>query len=159
LGLCAGLALWACQGELKLNDGVAMPPKDLATVNDIPPTIGFADIYKDMDTPPGLGCTNQISACHGGATPTGQMALTDMSAGDMTKLTMNYTNVRARVTPTDPPGSLLLKKMLSAGAGGTSHVGGTYFQDTNNAMYKRWLVWIQLGAPFDPVSTMSGGGG
>lgn len=158
--LClSGLSFAACQGELKLNDGVNKPPADMATVNDIPPTIGFADIYKEMDAPPGLGCTNQISACHGGATPTGQMALTDMASADMAKLMDNYTNVMARVSTTDPPSSLLLKKMLAASAGGTSHVGGNYFQSTSNAMYKRWLVWIQLGAKFESVSTAGAGGG
>jgi hypothetical protein len=157
------LSLSACQGELKLNDGVAMPPKDMAQPSgggdDIPAMLGFADINKDLDVPPGLGCTNQVGACHGGATPTGQMALLDMASGDMAKLMSNFTNVTARVNTSDPPNSLLLKKLLSPSAGGTSHVGSSYFQDTNNGMYKRWLVWIQLGAPFDPVSTMGGGGG
>jgi len=160
LGLCSGLSLLACQGELKLNDGVAMPPNDLAQPKDeLPATLGFADIYKDMDTPPGLGCTNQVPSCHGGATPTGQMALLDMAAGDMTKLMTTYTNVSARVNTSDPAGSLLLLKMLNSAAGGTSHAGGPYFQDQNNSMYKRWLAWIKLGAKFESVSTASLGGG
>lgn len=159
LCLCSGLSFAACQGELKLNDGVNKPPVDMAMVNDIPPNIGFEDIYKEMDAPPGLGCTNQIGACHGGATPTGQMALTDMAAGDMAKLMTNYTSVTARVNTGDPQASVLLLKMLAASAGGTSHVGGTYFQSTSNPMYKRWLVWIQLGAKFESVSTAGAGGG
>lgn len=127
--------------------------------DDVPALLGFADINKDMDTPPGLGCTNQIGACHGGTSPTGVMALADMASTDMAKLMTNYNNVKMRVNTSDPANSLLLLKMLSAAAGGTNHTGGTYFQDKNNGMYKRWLVWIQLGAPFDQVSTMGGGGG
>ena len=55
-------------------------------------------------------------------------------------------------------GSVLLLKMLSASAGGTIHAGGTYFQNTDNCMYKSWLTWIQLGAQFDAVSTAGVGG-
>lgn len=158
LSLGATLSLVGCQGELKLNDGVAKPPIDMAVVNCLPPTIGYADINKDLDTPPGLGCTNQIGACHGGATPTGQLALADQAAGDMVKLMSNYNNVKMRVNTGDPASSLLLLKMLSTSAGGTSHVGGTYFQNTDNCMYKSWLAWIQLGAQFDAVSTAGVGG-
>jgi hypothetical protein len=154
-------ALGACQGELKLNDGVAKPPQDMtmAKPEELPATIGYADINRDMDTPPGLGCTNQISGCHGGATPTGKLALADMAAQDMAKLMGNYTQVQSRITTSDPPNSLLLLKMLSTAAGGTAHSGGTYFQDKSNIMYRRWLVWIQLGAPFEAVSTSGSGGG
>ena len=159
LCVCSGLSLSACQGELKLNDGVAKPPADMAKPkDDIPAMLGFADINKDMDTPPGLGCTNQISACHGGTNPTGQMKLHDMAASDMALLMDNYTNVQSRVNTSDPPNSLILLKMLDASAGGTSHTGGTYFQDTSNSMYKRWLIWIQLGAKFEEVSTAGAGG-
>ena len=153
-----GLSLAACQGELKLNDGVNKPPADMAMAKCVPASIGFADINKDIDTPPGLGCTNQISACHGGATPTGQMALVDQAAGDMTKLMNNYNNVKMRVNTADPANSVLLLKMLAASAGGTSHSGGTYFQNQSNCMYKSWLAWIKLGAPFDATSTAGAGG-
>ena len=157
--LVALAPLSGCQGALNLNDGVARPPADMTMVmnNDIPAMLGFADIYRDMDTPPGLGCTNQISACHGGTTPTGKMALLDMSSGDMAKLMTSYAQVQMRVTTSDPANSLLLLKMLSSSAGGVTHTGGTYFQDKNNAMYKRWLKWIELGAPFEETSTTGGG--
>lgn len=125
--------------------------------NDIPAMLGFANIYRDMDTSPGLGCTLQSSGCHNGATPTGKMSLDSMASGDMAKLMASYTQVKDRTLASDPPNSLILLKMLSASAGGVSHSGGTFFQDKNNAMYKRWLKWIELGTPFDPVSTSGGG--
>lgn len=154
--LCSGLSLVACQGELKLNDGVARAPRDMAMAGSvIPAMIGFEDIYKDLDTPPGLGCTNQITACHGGTSPGGIMKLVDMSVGDMAKLMENYNEVLTRVSTSDPPSSVLLQKLLEGGPG---HVGGKYFQDTNAPMYRRWLVWIQLGAKFESVSTMGAGG-
>ncbi len=149
----------ACQGALNLNDGVARQPADMTMVmnNDIPPMLGFADIYRDMAEPPGLNCTLQSTGCHSGSTPTGKMVLVGMASGDMAKLMTSFTSVKDRTTAVDPANSLLLLKMLSAAAGGVSHTGGTYFQDKNNAMYKRWLKWIELGTPFDAVSTTGGG--
>jgi hypothetical protein len=157
--LSTSLSLLACQAELKLNDGVAKPPADMAMSanNPIPAMLGYIDINKDLESP-ALGCTNQVSACHGGSNPAGTMALADMAAGDMTKLMSNYNQVKMRVTTTDPANSLILLKLLATSQVGMSHPGGTPFSDTNNPMYQRWLVWIQLGAPFDQVPTMGGGG-
>lgn len=119
-------------------------------------SISFATIYKDLDAPT-LGCTTQISACHGGASPTGLMALDSMAASDMAKLMNSYNQVKARVDTANPANSLILKKPLATGAGGTQHTGGNlFFMDTNNVIYKRWLLWIQLGANFDSVPV--GGG-
>lgn len=155
--------LLGCQGELKLSEATppTVTPHDMSMSSGpvIPAMLGFADIYKDLDKPPGLNCTNQVGACHGGATPTGKMMLTDMAAGDMAKLMSNYTEVLQRVNVGDPPNSLILLKMLAPAAGGTSHSGGNFFQDKSNNMYQVWLKWIELGAPFDPVPTMPGGGG
>ncbi len=146
-----------------LNAGVATPPLDMTAPtmqSVIPAMIGYADINTDIDVPPGLGCTNQVSACHGGTNPSGMMMLVDMAAGDMTKLMANYTQVTMRVNTQAPASSLLLLKLLSVSAGGTPHTGGnSYFADTNAPMYQRWLVWIKLGAQFPEVSTMMGGGG
>jgi hypothetical protein len=123
----------------------------------IPPTLGYADINADLDTKtPGLGCTLPSGGCHGGTNPTGKMALLDGAAGDMAKLMANYAEVVQRVDKTTPANSLLLTKPLNSTV---PHQGGTFFQSTNTPMYRRWLVWIQLGAPFDPVSTAGNGGG
>lgn len=148
-------AFVGCQGELKLNDGVGVNPVDMSGGgSSIPANIGFADIYKDLDASTGLGCTNQVSACHGGTNPAGLMALQDMSAQDMTKLMANYTQVLARVDTSNPSNSKLLSKPLDVGKGGVSHVGGNaYFPDTSHPMYQRWLVWVQLGAKFESVPT------
>jgi hypothetical protein len=152
--------LLGCQGELKLNDGVGANPVDMKGGGSvIPANIGFADIYKDLDAGTGLGCTNQVSACHGGTNPTGLMALQDMSAQDMAKLMTNYTQVVARVDTSNPSNSKLLTKPLDVGQGGVAHVGGNaYFPDKSNPMYQRWLVWVQLGAKFESVPTGASGG-
>jgi hypothetical protein len=119
-------------------------------------SISFATVYKDLDSP-SLGCTNQIPACHGGATPTGMMALDSMAGTDMTKLMASYNQVKMRTTVSDPSSSLIVKKPLATAAGGVAHVGGNgFFKDTNDAVYKRWLLWIQLGAQFESVSVNGG---
>lgn len=152
--------LVACQGELKLNDGVGASPVDMKGGGVVlPANIGFADIYKDLDVGTGLSCTNQLSPCHGGTNPTGLMALQDMAAQDMAKLMANYTQVVARVDMNNPSNSKLLTKPLDLGQGGTPHVGGnSYFPDKSNPMYQRWLIWVQLGAKFESVPTGAGGG-
>ena len=115
-----------CQGELKLNDGVGAAPMQMMTSYKLPSTLGFLDVYKDLDAGTGLGCTNQVSGCHGGTNPTGLMALQDMSAQDMTKLMANYTQVKARVDTAAPTNSKLISKPLDLGKGGTPHVGGNF---------------------------------
>lgn len=147
-------SLVGCQGELKLNDGVGVPPKQMMSSYQLPATLSFADIYKDLDAGTGLGCTNQVSGCHGGTNPTGLMALQDMSAQDMAKLMANYTQVKERVDTAAPTNSKLITKPLDLNQGGVAHVGGNfYLPDTSNPMYQRWLCWVQLGANFDATST------
>jgi hypothetical protein len=152
----------ACQGELKLSGSVTAPPDmTAAPINTTPATLGFANIYGDMET---LGCT--LSACHGGATPAGNFSIQPMASSDMTKLMANYTTTKVRVNTSSASMSLLLLKLQPTGQGGTPHTGGNmFFPNTSNSMYKNWLLWIQLGAPYDPVPTgagtvdMAGGGG
>jgi hypothetical protein len=129
--------------------------------NTIPATLGFATIYGDMET---LGCT--LSSCHGGATPSGNFSLQAMASSDMTKLMANYTSSKIRINTATANQSLLLLKLQPTGQGGIPHTGGNlFFPNSSNAMYQNWLLWIQLGAPYDPVPTgagtadMAGGGG
>ena len=144
-----------CQGELKLNPTSNQVTPDMAMGEQLT-EISFTTIYKDLDAP-AFSCTLAVASCHGGAMPTGMMALESGGLSDMAKLMSTYAQVKARANVADPASSLLLKKPLSTAAGGTAHVGGnSFFKDTSDTIYKRWLLWIQLGAQFDSVPV--GGG-
>jgi hypothetical protein len=136
-----------------------MSQVDLSPGNAIPAMLGFADINNDIDVAPGLGCTTPAASCHGTTMPSGIMQLVAMAAGNMTELMANYNQVKMQCNLSNPTQSLFLLKPLAISAGGVQHTGGnSYFMNTQNPMYQRWLYWIQLGAPFNEVSTMGDGG-
>lgn len=109
---------------------------------------GFRSVYMNMDSP-GFQCTNAIAACHGGSSPSGIAKYSPMGLMDMMALLSTYQEVYKDVNLTTPEQSLFLRKLLSTAAGGLSHAGGTYFANTTDPTYQRWLAWIQMGAPFE----------
>lgn len=163
-GVVAGLCLWAgsawlagCQGALTLTQpGVTNDlsvPADQA-VNETPATIGFADIERDFEKG-NFGCANGSGVCHGGTKPTGVMMITPNSLQNPTALKGNYDQVMSRLNLGMPDQSLLLQKTLTTSS--VSHGGIKPFNNALDANYSRWLLWISLGAPFDPVSTSGQG--
>jgi hypothetical protein len=147
------LVFSACQGALNLTQAGTVT--DMATAADMatnttPGTISFADIENDLEKP-AFGCTNNAGGCHGGTKPSGVMMLTPNASQDMTALMANYMQIMARVTVATPDQSLLLQKTLQTST--TSHGGIKPFANTQDATYQRWLLWIQLGANFQAVST------
>lgn len=150
----------ACQGALTLTDGGTgsggNDQPDMSTGPTNPDTVSFADINRDLQDS-AYGCTLASPICHGGSNPKGILVLQDNALVDMAKLMANYEQVKTRVNTAMPDQSMLLLKVLSTTAGGTMHSGNKPVQDTNDAVYRRWLQWIQLGAKFEPVSTTGGG--
>lgn len=94
----------------------------------------FPDIQSDIDTV--VGCS--ATGCHGGT----QIPVLKMGATAANDLG-NYTNIMNDVNLTAPDQSPILTKNLP----GASHGGGAKFTGTNDPTYKRWLGWIQAGAP------------
>ena len=156
-----GLAflMGACQGELNLRAAPgAQAKEDLATPLDLMPPIdgvSFADINRDMDQPI-LGCTSPAGACHGTDKPTGIVKLKDgfTTKGDMAVLMANYQAVLTELKQADPANSPFLLRPLKDS--GLTHTGGKVFLNTSDAVYQRWLKWIQLGAKFEFVPFSSG---
>ena len=72
-----------------------------------------------------------------------------------TALMANYMQIMARVNTAMPDQSLLLQKTLTISS--VSHGGIKPFNNATDAAYQRWLLWIQLGAQFDAVSTTGQG--
>jgi hypothetical protein len=105
--------------------------------------VGFADVQAGLDQ---KGCT--ASGCHGGLqTP----QLKPAPATDADKMA-NYNAFKSGcvqgkcVDAASPAASLMLKKPLADD--GLTHAGGKLFADFNDAVYVKWLAWIQAGAPY-----------
>jgi hypothetical protein len=94
----------------------------------------YPDIQMDIDNV--LGCST--AGCHGGTQipvlKNGATAANDQG---------NYAAFLNDVNTAAPDQSLVLTKNLP----GASHGGGAKFTGTNDPTYKRWLGWIQAGAP------------
>src|SRR4051812_28725099 len=94
----------------------------------------YPDIQGDIDNV--LGCSTV--GCHGGTQipvlKNGATAANDQG---------NYMAMLTEINLTAPDQSPVLTKNLP----GASHGGGAKFTGTNDANYKRWLGWIQAGAP------------
>lgn len=60
---------------------------------------------------------------------------------------INYQVVTQLVNASDPAGSRLLRKPLSASAGGMGHTGGTYWDSTGDPEYQVVLEWIGMLPP------------
>ena len=157
VGLPLLVGLFGCQGALTLTQpGVVSDmavPADQA-VNETPATIGFADIERDLEKG-NFGCANGSGVCHGGTKPTGVMIITPNSLQNPTALMANYMEIMSRVNLAMPDQSLILQKTLTTSS--VSHGGIKPFNNATDASYQRWLLWISLGAKFDPVSTTGQG--
>jgi mono/diheme cytochrome c family protein len=103
-----------------------------------PPVLYATDVHPIFTA---QGC-NAMS-CHQGASPAGGMDLSGTAAQTWAQVTAAGTG---RVDTGTPANSLILTKPLAAGAGGVSHGGGTYFNDTSDPDYQTILAWIQQGA-------------
>ncbi|HSH76403.1 MAG TPA: hypothetical protein VLA09_12015 [Longimicrobiales bacterium] len=66
---------------------------------------------------------------------------------------INYQVVTQLVNASDPASSKLLRKPLSAGAGGEGHTGGTYWDSTDDPEYEVVREWIGMlpAAQFTPA--------
>ena len=101
-------------------------------------SVTFAQVQMDIDT---VGCSN--ASCHGtgGA---GASAIT-LNSGDATG---NYPNFKRDAM--NGAMSLVLTKNspTTATPPGVTHAGGnTLFSSQTNAIYVRWLAWINAGNP------------
>lgn len=130
------------------------PGTDGSSPSDLAPAAGsadasgggagaFAEVQSGLDQ---KGCTS--SACHGGLqTP----QLKAAPASDADKMA-NYNAFKIGCTQgkcidaTTPLASLVLTKPLAGSA--LTHAGGKLFADFNDAVYVKWLAWIQAGAPY-----------
>jgi hypothetical protein len=96
--------------------------------------VSFSEIQSDIDQK-----TCSLGACHGA----NQIPIwTAMATGS--SLMTNYNSFIAYVNTGTPAASLVLTRPLP----GSGHGGGTQFQSTSDPVYKRWLGWIEAGAPF-----------
>lgn len=136
------LALSAC---LPSFDNASTPrDMDAATGDQPAAPVGAVyfdpDVQGDLDT---LGCT--ASACHGGSSSPVIVAMPSTAAD----WTSNYSDIRHDCTTLDCLGggvdSLLLTKPLQ---GSIPHTGPKPFASTSDATYRRWLAWINAGAPY-----------
>ena len=129
----AAFVVVGCDGELTENITDAPIASDAgATVPSVTATVHFdTDIQKDIDA---LSCSN--TGCHGSSM--GGFRLIRVAAG--ADLTENFEAFKRRSASSDK--SLTLIK--ATGEGG--HVGGTRFAK-GDAVYARWLTWIQEGNP------------
>jgi hypothetical protein len=123
-------------------DAGATPQPDLSNGNPNPGSDGGGtpqsvkfnpDINNDILM---LGCA--AATCHGGT----QVPLLK-NASDATSIMANYNSF----TPLANTGanSPVLTENLSTS--GITHTGGKPFADTSNAVYQRWLGWINAGNP------------
>jgi hypothetical protein len=122
--------------------GGNQPAPDLAGGNPNPGTDGGGvpqsakfnpDVNADILN---LGCA--AAACHGGT----QIPLLK-NASDTTSIMSNYTAFTA-VANTGANSPVLTKNLTNSGV---THSGGKPFLDANNAVYQRWLGWINAGNP------------
>jgi hypothetical protein len=136
--ILAALPLSGCIGDLRMLDasvGDASAP-DLAGDLLPPSSTRFAPtIQSDLDA---LGCSTG-GACHGGAAPMHLIA--QATAHD--DLVANYGEVQPRAAA--GASSVLLRKPLQSS--GLSHAGSQPFPSVSDPTYRRWLAWIEAGAP------------
>jgi hypothetical protein len=92
------------------------------------------DIQADITT---LGCANQ--GCHGGTTNVPVLG----PANNAQAIMANYTAFVAQAN--NGANSPVLTNNLNND--GVTHTGGKPFMDTTNAVYQRWLGWINAGNP------------
>ncbi len=138
-------SMTGCVGDLmeltpqKQADGGATPTPDLAGSNPspdgAPQSVKFnPDIQADITT---LGCAN--TGCHGGTTNVPVLG----PANNAQAIMANYTAFVAQAQ--SGANSPVLTNNLNND--GVTHTGGKPFMDTSNAIYQRWLGWINAGNP------------
>ncbi len=103
----------------------------------------FADVQVGLDQ---KGCT--AAACHGGLQTPQLKAAPASDADKMATYTAFKTGCAQGkcVDAATPLASLVLTKPLAGS--GLTHVGGKLYADFNDAVYTKWLAWIQAGAPY-----------
>lgn len=125
------LATSACTGELH-EDLPETTNASASSASTATVAVSFdRDIQADIDS---LTCSN--SSCHGGGL--GGFKLVSSATGP--DLASNYEAFKARAASGEA------SKVLIKGTGGDSHTGGVRF-GKNDAVYTRWLTWIQEGNP------------
>jgi len=140
--------LTGCVGDLveltppMHQDAGTTPQPDLSNGNPNPGSDGGGtpqsvkfnpDINTDIQN---LGCA--AAACHGGT----QIPLLK-SATDTASINANYSAFTAEAN-TGANSPVLTKNLNNSGV---THTGGKPFTDTSNAVYQRWLGWINAGNP------------
>lgn len=125
----------ACDGDLNesVTDVPAAAPAATTASGTAPAaTYHFdTDIQKDVDT---LSCSS--TGCHGGAGSAGFRLTKDAAGAD---LAANFEAFKQRANKGEQ--SLVLLKGTGQG-----HGGGVRFAKTD-AVYTRWLTWINEGSP------------
>jgi hypothetical protein len=102
-----------------------------------PQNVTFSDVMADVD---GKSCT---AACHANpGLPTTTLHLTPRAMAAADKMA-NYTKMSALSKA--GAGSALLVRGLPGAT--PAHTGAAYFTGTDDALYKKWLAWIEAGAP------------
>jgi hypothetical protein len=102
--------------------------------------VTFSTIQADIDSATVPACSS--GACHGGGQPPVLKPVTDAAYS----LQANYDSFMADVSTANPTSSKVLTKNLPSGG----HAPGDLFTPkggTDSDVYKRWLAWIQAGAP------------
>jgi hypothetical protein len=133
----AAALAFGCTGDIEEHVSMPLDPKapgaaSSATVQSAPAPLHFdSDIQKDLDA---QSCTQ--AGCHGSAM--GGFQLTKEATGEA--LTANFEAFKARASQGET--SLVLVKPTGA----TTHGGGARFAKTD-AVYARWLAWIEQGSP------------
>ena len=91
-------------------------------------------IQADIDS---LGCS--AASCHGGT----QVPVLKRMPALAADITANYTAFKAEAG--QGAQSLILTKNLAGS--GVTHTGGSSFANKQDAVYQRWLAWINGGTP------------
>ena len=113
-----------------LSQGPTQQPADMAQ----PPPHFNPTIQADIDS---LGCT--ASSCHGGT----QVPVLKRLPTATADITANYNAFKAEAMNGEM--SNILTKNLAGS--GVTHTGGSSFANKQDAIYQRWLAWINGGTP------------
>jgi hypothetical protein len=121
----------ACSGDLHENLSSVESPTDEGGAAPIASAHFEPDIQNDIDA---YGCSSV--GCHGSGL--GGFHLVSAAAGD--DVGANFDAFKLRASAGE------LSKVLVKATGGEGHLGGTRFSKTD-AVYARWLTWIDQGGP------------
>ena len=113
-----------------LSNGNPQQPADMAE----PPPHFTPTIQADIDS---LGCS--ASSCHGGT----QIPLLKRLPTAQADIDANYNAFKGEANMGEM--SKILTKNLAGS--GVTHTGGSSFANKQDAIYQRWLAWINGGTP------------